>query len=138
MIQAAVEAAKSFAPTPPKIIAVTVLTSMDRQDLADTGINREPADQVLALAELAMSCGIDGLVASTRETQLLRQKIGPTPWIVTPGIRMPTDSVGDQKRVGTPSFAVKAGSSHLVVGRSVLDAPDPCAAVRKILKDMEA
>ena len=138
MLQAAVEAAKSFAPTAPKIIAVTVLTSMDEQDLAETGINRKPADHVLALAELAMSCGVDGLVASAKETELLRKKIGPTPWIVTPGIRMPADSIGDQKRVGTPSFAIKAGSSHLVVGRSALDAPDPCTAVRNILKDMGA
>ena len=138
MLQTAVEAAKSFAPTAPKIIAVTVLTSMDEQDLADTGITRKPADHVLALAEFAMSCGVDGLVASAKETESLRNKIGPTPWIVTPGIRMPADSHGDQKRVGTPSFAVKAGSSHLVVGRSVLDAPDPCAAVRNILKDMGA
>lgn len=136
MLLAAAEAARSFAPAAPRIIAVTVLTSMDEQDLADTGIPRKPADHVLTLAELALGCGVDGLVASTRETEILRKKIGPRPLIVTPGIRMPSDKVGDQKRVGTPSFAVRAGSSHLVVGRSILEAADPGAAAREILNDM--
>jgi len=131
MIAAAAMAVKSSA-TPLRIIAVTMLTSLDQADLRDAGIPRTPEEQVQAMAELALAAGADGLVASPNETARLRRQFGPGPLIVTPGIRLPTDGKGDQKRVGTPADAVRAGASFLVVGRPILEAPDPAAAARQI------
>ena len=136
MLRAAAEAARAFGPAAPKLVAVTVLTSLDQNDLHDLGVARTPAQQVLALGELAIGSGMDGLVCSAQEVDALRQKLGPQPLLVTPGIRLPSDAVGDQKRVATPASAVKDGASFLVVGRPILEAVDPVAAARAVLANM--
>jgi orotidine-5'-phosphate decarboxylase len=136
MLRAAVDAARSSGAKPPKLIAVTALTSLDQKDLNDLGVSRTPAQQVLALADLALSCGVDGLVSSPQEVEILRGRFGPHPILVTPGIRLPGEDAGDQKRVATPAAAVKAGASFLVVGRPILESPDCAAAARAILKEL--
>ena len=136
MLRAAVDAARSSGAKPPKLIAVTALTSLDQKDLNDLGVARSPAQQVLALADLALSCGVDGLVSSPQEVEVLRGRFGPRPIMVTPGIRLPGEDAGDQKRVATPSAAVKAGASFLVVGRPILEAADPAGAARAICKEL--
>lgn len=136
MIEAAAEAARGEGPAAPKLLAVTVLTSLDASDLAAIGVGRSPADQVLALADLALSAGADGIVCSPREAAAMRTRFGAAPLIVTPGIRLPSDAVGDQKRVATPAGAVRDGATHLVVGRPILDAADPGEAARRVLADM--
>ncbi len=138
MIQAAAEAAREAGPLAPKLLAVTVLTSLDRADLDEIGIARTPAEQALALARMAIEAGADGVVCSAQEVGALRRALGRDPLLVTPGIRLPTDAVGDQKRVATPAAAVRDGATHLVVGRPILDAADPAAAARAILADMSA
>jgi orotidine-5'-phosphate decarboxylase len=85
---------------------------------------------------LALSCGVDGLVSSPQEVEVLRGRFGPRPILVTPGIRLPGEDAGDQKRVATPAAAVKAGSNFLVVGRPILEATDRAAAARAILKEL--
>jgi orotidine-5'-phosphate decarboxylase len=137
MLEAAADAARSAGAKRPRIVAVTALTSLDESDFADLGINRSPSDQVLRLAELAVSCGIDGLVCSPQEVARLRSALGKEPLLVTPGIRMPGAAAGDQKRTGTPREAVRDGATHLVVGRPILEAPDPSAAARAILQEIE-
>jgi orotidine-5'-phosphate decarboxylase len=138
MLRAAVDAARSSGARPPKIIAVTALTSLDQKDLNDLGVARNPAQQVLSLADIALSCGVDGLVCSPQEVEVLRGRFGPRPILVTPGIRLPGEDAGDQKRVATPAAAVRAGASYLVVGRPILDAADPAAAAKAIIRDMGA
>ncbi|MBM4154707.1 MAG: orotidine-5'-phosphate decarboxylase [Lentisphaerae bacterium] len=138
MIEAAAEAARGAGPAAPKILAVTVLTSLDAADLAAIGVGRAPADQVLALAEVALSAGADGVVCSPQEAAAMRKRFGAGPLLVTPGIRLPSDAVGDQKRVATPAGAVRDGATHLVVGRPILEAADPAAAARRVLADMAA
>ena len=133
MLQAAAQAARECGPGAPRILAVTVLTSLDASDLAALGIQRTPSEQVLELARLALEAGADGLVCSVHEAGILRATFGPAPLLVTPGIRLPQDSAGDQKRVGTPAEAIRSGATHLVVGRPVLDAPDPAEAARSLL-----
>ncbi|MDZ4199886.1 MAG: orotidine-5'-phosphate decarboxylase [Kiritimatiellia bacterium] len=134
MLEAAVKAAREAGENRPRLLAVTLLTSLDAGDLAELGVTRSPGDQIEALARLAIDSGIDGLVCSVHEVGALRRKLGPGPLLVTPGIRLPGGEVGDQKRIGTPAEAARAGATHLVVGRPVLDAPDPAAAARKMLE----
>ena len=136
MLRAAAAAARAIGPSAPKLVAVTVLTSLDQNDMNDLGVQRTPAQQVLALGELAIASGMDGLVCSPQEVGALRLKLGPQPLLVTPGIRLPSDAVGDQKRIATPASAVKDGASFLVVGRPILEAADPVAAARAVLADM--
>lgn len=138
MLRAAADSAGACGVNRPRILAVTTLTSLDESDFAELGIGRSPSDQVLGLAELAVACGIDGLVCSPQEVARLRQALGPAPLLVTPGIRMPSDAAGDQKRTGTPAQAVRDGATHLVVGRPILEAADPAAAARAILREMNA
>jgi orotidine-5'-phosphate decarboxylase len=138
MLSAAKEAARTCGAAAPKLIAVTALTSLGPSDLPELGIQRTLPDQVMALGELALSSGIDGLVCSVHETALLRQKFGADPILITPGIRPTDDAAGDQKRVATPAMAVKAGSSFLVVGRPILDAPDSLVVANAILREMVA
>jgi orotidine-5'-phosphate decarboxylase len=135
MLEAAAEAARECA-NPPKLVAVTTLTSLSREDFTDLGIARSLSDQALALGELAVSSGIDGMVTSAHEAGDLRKKF-PQALLVTPGIRMPDGEAGDQKRIATPAFAVQQGASHLVVGRPVLQANNPSAATAAILADMK-
>ena len=120
----------------PRILAVTVLTSLGPDDLAAGGIIRTPERQVLALAETAWIAGCDGVVASPREVRALRAHLGPGATIVTPGIRSPGDVTGDQTRTATPREALEAGSDYLVIGRPVLSAADPEAALDRILASL--
>jgi len=133
--EAAAEAAREC-DNPPKLVAVTSLTSLSQDDFADLGINRTVSEQALALGELAISSGIDGLVTSAHEVGALRARF-PNALLVTPGIRMPDGDVGDQKRVATPSFAVQQGATHLVVGRPIVQANDPATATDAILDDIK-
>lgn len=143
MMRAAAEAAKEIDtkahPGParaPKIIAVTVLTSHSREDLARIGILRPVSEEVFALAELALKSGVDGLVASVNEAQALREKFGQDFILIVPGIRPAGAGKGDQKRTATPAAAVKAGADYLVVGRPIIDAQDPRAAAMAIMEEM--
>lgn len=138
MLEAAVEAARACAPRAPKLIAVTTLTSLNQQDLMDIGIQRDLSAQALALGELALAAGVSGLVTSVHEAGDLRKRFGPTPLLVTPGIRPGGEAQGDQKRVATPAMAVKAGASFLVVGRPIVAAVDPSVAAQAILDEMAA
>jgi len=135
MLEAAAEAARECT-NPPKLVAVTTLTSLNADDFRDIGIDRTIPDQALALGELTITSGIDGLVTSAHEAGALRAKF-PKALLVTPGIRMPDGDKDDQKRVATPSFAVEQGSTHLVVGRPILQAGDPAAATAAILAEMQ-
>jgi orotidine-5'-phosphate decarboxylase len=137
MMRAAVEAAASANPRP-KIIGVTVLTSMDDDDLPPIGQQGPLADQVVRLAKLARHSGLDGIVCSPREIAVVRKACGPDFLIVTPGIRPAGSAVGDQRRVNTPADALKAGSNILVIGRPITAAPDPAAAARAIAGEIRA
>ena len=139
MIRAAADAAAEFGPTGPKILAVTVLTSLDQSDLADVGIvGRTPAEQVAAMARFATENGANGLVCSPKEVGALSAALPKGTLFVTPGVRPAGSAVGDQKRVATPADAVRYGATHLVVGRPVLAAADPIAAARAILAEMSS
>jgi len=120
----------------PKVIAVTVLTSLDDSDLAETGIGDTSADQVRRLAALTVEAGLDGVVCSPREAAMLRADLGPDVLLVTPGVRPTWAAVGDQKRIMTPADALAAGASHLVVGRPITGAPDVAAAAQRVLDDL--
>ena len=122
----------------PIILAVTVLTSLDEGDLREIGMAGPVEERVVGLAELAQKAGIDGVVASPREIASIRKRCGNAFVIVTPGIRPAFESAGqdDQKRVMTAREAIMAGASYLVVGRPVRLAPDPAAAMDKILEEI--
>jgi len=118
------------------VLAVTVLTSLDADDLRRVGVACEPREQVVRLARLAVAAGATGLVCSAAEAAELRRVLGPAPILVTPGIRVArTDD--DQKRVATPEQAIRDGASLLVVGRPIRDAPSPAAAAREHLRAIE-
>ena len=134
MLNAAAEAARSL-PHPPRLLAVTVLTSMDTAALAETGVPGSPVEQVLRLGRLAAECGIEGMVCSPAEAAALRSAL-PKALLVTPGIRPAGEDAGDQKRIATPQFALAAGASMLVIGRPITAAADPKAAAQAILSDM--
>jgi len=119
-----------------KLIAVTVLTSMSTQDLAEVGINAEPKDMVLRLAKLAKACGLDGVVCSAQEATKLREECGTDFCLVTPGIRPAHSSVDDQSRVMTPVAAMKAGSDYLVIGRPITQASDPAQTLIEINREI--
>jgi orotidine-5'-phosphate decarboxylase len=137
MIRAAADAAAEFGAAAPKILAVTVLTSLDEADLKDVGIlSRTPAEQVRSAAYLAVASGANGLVCSPKEVSTLSHALRAGTLFVTPGVRPANADVGDQKRVATPADAVVGGATHLVVGRPILGAPDPAAAARAILAEM--
>lgn len=123
---------------PTRLLGVTVLTSMDDVDLASAGYAGSVADTVAMRAGQAAAAGLDGLVASAREARLARAAGGPGMVLVTPGIRLPGDAAGDQKRVVTPGDAIRAGSDMLVVGRPVTRAADPRAAAAAVLAAIEA
>lgn len=139
MIRAAADAAATFGADGPKILAVTVLTSLDADDLADIGVaGRTPAEQVQAMGRLALANGAAGIVCSPKEVRAMREILGSAALLVTPGVRPAGAAVGDQKRVATPGDAVRDGSTHLVVGRPILAAEDPVAAARAIAAEMAA
>jgi len=114
------------------LIAVTVLTSMERQDLAEVGVDSEPAEQVERLARLSRDSGMDGVVCSAREAAAITASCGEAFLKVTPGIRPAAAAADDQRRVLTPARAMAAGSTHLVVGRPVTQAREPMAALAAI------
>ena len=120
----------------PRLIAVTVLTSMGASDLADVGVSGTPEDTVLRLAALASSCGLDGVVCSAREATALRHACGDAFCLVTPGIRPPDSASDDQQRIMTPAAAIAAGANYLVVGRPITRAPDPLRALEAINREI--
>ncbi len=130
MIQAAREGLEQSRGRRPLLTAVTVLTSLDQADLAELGLIGSPEENVLRLARLAQTSGADGVVCSAREVSELRGVLGSEFVLVTPGIRPAGADQQDQKRVVTPAQAIAAGSDYLVVGRPVIEAPDPAEAVR--------
>lgn len=136
MVRAAVEAAAG-AEFPPRLLAVTVLTSMDAEEMAAVGVACSPAEQVLRLGRMAMACGVSGLVCSPQEVGLLRGELGDGPLLVAPGIRPAESAAHDQKRLATPGAAIADGASYLVVGRPITQAKDPVRAAMQILLEME-
>ena len=129
--RAMMEDAKAAAPAGTKVVGVTMLTSLDATDLAETGVTGTDADQVLRLAELARASGLDGVVCSGREVRAVKAA-WPDGFFVVPGVRPAESGMGDQKRVVTPRAALDAGASILVVGRPITGAEDPDAAARAI------
>lgn len=128
MLEAA-QVAVSNCAKPPKLIAVTLLTSMNQEDINDLGIDATPEQMVLRLASMAKESGLDGVVCSAMETEILRKQLGNKFCLVTPGIRPPAASLDDQSRVMTPEAALRAGSSYLVIGRPITKAADPLQAL---------
>jgi orotidine-5'-phosphate decarboxylase len=142
MMQAAVKAGREAAdqigrPTP-LIVGVTVLTSMNQGMLAETGVERALAEQVVSLARLAKSAGLQGVVASPHEITAVRETCGGDFAIVTPGIRGASagGDLNDQMRTMGPAEAVRAGASYLVIGRPIIAAPDPRRAAEKIVEEL--
>ncbi|WP_375428416.1 orotidine-5'-phosphate decarboxylase [uncultured Sphingomonas sp.] len=129
--RAMLEDAKAAAPTGTKVVAVTMLTSLDATDLADTGVIGSPHDHVARLADLAHEAGIDGIVCAGTEVAAAKAR-WPIGFFVVPGVRPADGAVGDQKRVVTPRQAADAGASVLVIGRPITQADDPDAAARAI------
>jgi len=139
MLHAAVEAAQEQGKEKNsglQILAVTVLTSMDDQDLNETGVHGPIVDQVVWLASLALEAGCAGVVSSPREVKALREKLGRDFLAVTPGVRPAGAEHGDQARVATPSEAMAAGATHIVVGRPITAAASPAAEAAKILQEL--
>jgi orotidine-5'-phosphate decarboxylase len=120
----------------PKVIAVTLLTSMAAIDLADLGMSGTPGEAVTRLARLAKTCALDGVVCSAQEATALRAMCGTEFTLVTPGIRPSDAAVDDQSRVMTPRGAIAAGASYLVIGRPIIRAADPLAALAAINADI--
>ena len=131
-------AAEAVAATPsaPRLLAVTVLTSMDAHELTAVGVSASPAEQVLRLARLSRQSGIDGLVCSAEEVGALRAELGGEALLVIPGIRPSGSEIGDQKRVATPRAAIEQGASMLVVGRPITRAVNPAQAAESILEEI--
>ena len=120
-----------------QLIGVTVLTSMDASNLAALGIRRSLPTQVLRLAHLAIDeGGLDGLVCSPQEVGILRSQIGPEPLLLTPGIRPAGSNPNEQKRIATPTEAIRQGATHIIVGRPILAAKNPTRVVKGILKEI--
>ena len=130
--RAAHEAAGDAGLAGPKMLAVTVLTSLSEADLNDIGVNGSPRDQVLRLAALAAKNGMDGVVCSAEEVEMLRREMGPKFILVVPGIRPTGAAQHDQKRVMTPEAAIAAGANVLVIGRAITQNPDPSQAAQAI------
>jgi orotidine-5'-phosphate decarboxylase len=137
MIAAAREASDS-APHGPKILAVTLLTSLGDEDLGALGVAGPSESAVLRLGRMAIAAGANGLVASPREVAALRQAVGPGPLLVIPGVRPAGAAADDQRRTLTAGEAMAAGADHIVVGRPILQSPDPAAAARAILSEIGA
>jgi orotidine-5'-phosphate decarboxylase len=137
MMRAATEAA--CGPNAPRLLAVTVLTSIDSAELAALGVTGTPSAQVLRLARLAQAAGIDGLVCSPEEVAATREAMGPAARLVVPGIRPAGLGLADdQRRVATPAETIARGASMLVVGRPITQAPDPAQATAAILAEIKA
>ena len=135
MMQAAVDALANKS-QPPKLIAVTVLTSMSQTDLAELGITRTPAELAIFLAQLAQEVGLNGVVCSAQEASAMRAQLGKDFLLVTPGIRLADSQQDDQRRVMTPHAAMQAGASYLVIGRPITQASDPVAVLRSMVAEL--
>ena len=138
MMRAAREAANDAPGQRPLVIGVTVLTSLDTADLAAAGVAASPSDQVRRLAGTAHDAGLDGVVCSAHEIEILRLDHGPDFKLSVPGLRPPGAETGDQKRVMTPAEALARGADILVIGRPITQAPDPAAAARDIAATLAA
>jgi orotidine-5'-phosphate decarboxylase len=136
MIGAARRAAEAAGDARPRLLAVTVLTSLSATDLAETGISGSPSEQVLRLARLALAAGADGLVCSPQEVAMLRRALGAAALLVVPGIRPAGSASGDQARTLTPRDAMAAGADWLVIGRPITDSPNPAEAAAAIGRSM--
>jgi orotidine-5'-phosphate decarboxylase len=135
--QSVVKGAQSAKRKPPILLGVTVLTSMTGQDLQEVGIKKKVEEQVRDLAKLAQACGLDGVVASGQEIELIRKSTSPSFVIVTPGVRPLWAAHGDQKRIVTPADAIQKGAHYIVVGRPITQSPDPCKAAKDVLKEID-
>ncbi len=133
MLRAATEAADGRV----NILAVTVLTSLNDDDLQEIGVSGRVSDQALRMASLAQSAGCQGIVTSPREAQMIRKSLGEGFAIVTPGVRPAGSDTHDQQRISTPAQAIANGASHIVVGRPITHAPDPASAAAAIISEME-
>jgi len=136
MMKAAASAAAGAGEHKPLLIAVTVLTSLGDEDLGAMGITGSAEKQVVRLARLTQDCGLDGVVCSAREVTALRAACGENFKLVVPGIRPAWASPDDQKRIVTPSDAIRMGADYLVIGRPITSAPDPVEAVKKIAGEL--
>jgi len=132
---AAVEAEKEGRQRP-LLLGVTVLTSLKSDELREIGIVPDVASQVLRLAELARKAGMDGLVCSSQEIEIVKKEIGKDFLVVVPGIRPSWAEPGDQKRIMTPSLALQKGADYLVIGRPIIEAASPYQAFRKIIEEL--
>lgn len=135
MMEAAREALANIGHRP-KLVAVTLLTSMAQEDLRDIGIAASPPEIVSRLAQLAHNSGLDGVVCSAQEASMLRHQCGRDFCLVTPGIRPANAAANDQSRIMTPRAALDSGSSYLVIGRPITQAPDPLPALQEIIRDI--
>jgi orotidine-5'-phosphate decarboxylase len=131
-------AVRGRAGTKLKLLGVTVLTNLDRDDLKEQGISRDPQELAIYRAMLAQEARFDGVVASGQDAAALRQALGPTMLIVTPGIRPEGNARNDQTRIVTPATAITAGADYLVVGRPITAAPDPRKAAEAIVAEIES
>ena len=142
MLAGAVEGARAAAKAlgsaqAARVLAVTALTSLSAEDLAEVGFRGSPEEVVVRLARLAQAAGVDGVIASPREIAAIREACGPNFLIVTPGIRPAAGASDDQARTATPASAIRAGADYLVIGRPITGAPDPAAAADAIAAEME-
>lgn len=137
MMSAAREALMPFGDDAPLLIAVTVLTSMDEEDLKGLGIMLSPAQQAERLAKLTHECGLDGVVCSAQEAAHFKQTIGQDFALVTPGIRPAGSDAGDQRRIMTPQQAQQAGVDYMVIGRPITQSADPAATLQQILHSLQ-
>lgn len=135
-VEASRSIAKSFNLPKPIILAVTILTSMDEESLKEIGVQGPLIEEVGRLALLSQKAGVDGVIASPQEIEIIRRQCGEHFLIVTPGIRHPSAKKDDQKRTLTPGEAVEAGADYLVIGRPIKEAKDPLEAVQKIVEDI--
>jgi orotidine-5'-phosphate decarboxylase len=122
----------------PLLIAVTVLTSLQHEDLSELGITEEPHALALRLAALAQKEGLDGVVCSAHEAEAMKRRFGPAFKLITPGIRLPGDAAADQRRIMTPTEAVKLGADYVVIGRSISTSDDPLSKLLTINSDLAA
>ncbi|MGR5251297.1 orotidine-5'-phosphate decarboxylase [Vibrio astriarenae] len=132
MMTASREILEPYGKDRPMLIGVTVLTSMEQSDLAGIGLDVAPQEQVIRLAQLTKNSGLDGVVCSAQEANMLKTQLGQEFKLVTPGIRPAGAAVGDQKRIMTPVDAIAAGSDYLVIGRPITQASDPAAVLAEI------
>lgn len=136
MMSQAMDAIKEAESPRPLLIAVTVLTSLSDEDLAEIGLQGPSEDRVVALAKLTQECGLDGVVCSPLEIEAVRKACGPDFKLMVPGIRPAWSVAGDQKRIMTPRQAVDLGADYLVIGRPITGAEDPVAAAQKIADEL--